>query len=229
MKYHVQFDIDLRRNPYKGVYIAVEGIDGSGKTTQVSALEQYFKKKERVVVITQEPTREEHVGKLIHRVLQLEIKAPSIALQYIFSADRAVNHHMRVIPALKDNKVVISSRCFWSAIPYGILDREEMVSYRNTSEMLLVAQGILSMYHQFIAPDYTFYLDISVDTAMKRISGMGKQKEIYEKRNKIEKIVTGYTWLLRTFPKEFTRIDGEQSANEVTARIIQHLESKIQH
>ena len=45
MKYHVELDIDLKRNPYKGLYIALEGIDGSGKTTQAEELVKYFEKK----------------------------------------------------------------------------------------------------------------------------------------------------------------------------------------
>ena len=45
MKYKVNFELDLKRNPYKGKYIVIEGIDGCGKTTQVQRLEKYFKKK----------------------------------------------------------------------------------------------------------------------------------------------------------------------------------------
>jgi signal recognition particle GTPase len=38
MKYNINFDIELKKNPYRGTYIALEGIDGSGKTTQVEKL-----------------------------------------------------------------------------------------------------------------------------------------------------------------------------------------------
>ena len=48
MRYHIEFDISLRKNPYKGVYIAIEGIDGSGKTTQAEKLARYFKEKGKI-------------------------------------------------------------------------------------------------------------------------------------------------------------------------------------
>ena len=113
-------------------------------------------------------------------------------MQFLFSADRNVHHETFTEPALRDGKVVVSDRCFWSVIPYGIMDREGDAYKKETGELLLIAQGLLSHYHQFIVPDYTFYLDISVDNAMKRLSHMDKEKEIYEKREKLEKIVQGY-------------------------------------
>lgn len=222
MTYHVNFDVDFKRNPYKGKYIVVEGIDGSGKTTQVERLQEYFEKKGEDVVIAKEPTREGAIGELVHNILQGNIDVPSIALQYLYSADRAVNHYTRIIPALEKGSVVISDRCFWSSIPYGILDRGG-VDYDNTAQVILVAHGILSMYHQFIVPDYTFYLTISVGQALKRLRGMEKTQEIYEKKEKLAKIEEGYKWLIKHFPKEITVVDGGQPVAKVTEDIISKL------
>ncbi|MBI2074233.1 MAG: dTMP kinase [Candidatus Levybacteria bacterium] len=222
MNYHVDFDIDLKRNPYKGKYIVVEGIDGSGKTTQVEKLKEYFEKKGKQVVIVKEPTREGEIGELIDSILQGKIKVPSVALQYLYSADRAVNHYKNIIPSLEKGSIIISDRCFWSSIPYGILDRGG-VDYSNTAQVILVAHGILSMYHQFIVPDYTFYLKISVEEATKRLHGMEKTHEIYEKREKLAKIAEGYKWLVKQFPKEFVVVDGGQPVTKVTEEIISKL------
>jgi len=224
MKYHIEFDLEFRKNPYKGLYIAVEGIDGSGKTTQTEKLVQYFSKKEKTVVVTSEPRKEDSVvGKLIHEILQAKIKVPQEALQYLYSADRVINHKTVVEPALKAGSVVVSHRCFWSAIAYGLFDKGLFDYNRSAAQVLFVAQGLLSMYHQFIAPDLTFYLDISVDVAMKRLSRMKKIKELYEKREKLEKIIVGYRWLASQFPKEITVIDGERSEEEVFADIIKRI------
>ena len=59
MKYHVEFDIAFKRNSYKGLYIALEGIDGSGKSSQVKRLGSYFTKKGSKVVATREPRKKE--------------------------------------------------------------------------------------------------------------------------------------------------------------------------
>jgi dTMP kinase len=220
MKYHVEFDIDFRRNPYKGLYIALEGIDGSGKTTQAEGITNYFKQQGREVVRTREPRKKDGmIAELVQKILHGKTKIPPVAFQYLFTADREIHHEELVIPALKAGKVVITDRCFWSAIPYGLLDRRSELD-ENTIEYMLAAQSILSMYHQFIAPDYTFYLDISLDTAMKRIDKANEEKEIYEERGKLERIIKGYQWLLKEFPKEFTVIDATRGVGEVTTEIV---------
>lgn len=225
MKYHVEFDVDFRRNPYKGVYIALEGIDGSGKTTQVERLVQCFENNDREVVRTREPRKEEGIiGDLIQKILLGRTKIPPVAFQYLFSADREIHHEELVIPSLREGKVVISDRCFWSAIPYGLLDRKADLD-ENTIEYMLAAQSILSMYHQFVVPDYTFYLDISLDTATQRIDKTNEEREIYEDGVKLAKTIKGYQWLLREFPKEFIVIDATKTVEEVTGEIVKEIQN----
>ncbi|MDO8639583.1 MAG: dTMP kinase [bacterium] len=220
MKYHVDFDIDLKRNPYKGIYIAVEGIDGCGKTTQIEKLKESLENLGKKTILVKEPGREGIVRELIDKILQGKVKVLPEVFQYLCSAERVILHETKIIPSLKSGKFVISDRCFWSAVAYGILDRTGLDYQKDEGEILLTAQGILSMYHQFIVPDYTFFLDVSVETAMKRLSKLDREKEIYEKREKLEKIALGYKWLVEKFPKEFIAIDGEQPVEEIASDII---------
>lgn len=219
MSYHIEFDIDFRRNPYTGRYIVIEGIDGSGKTTQVEKLKERLSNKGITIVENSEPNTFDEIGKLIRQVLSSEVKIPPVAIQYLFSANRATTHEEIVIPALKRGEYVLSHRCFWSAVAYGIVDRNAQ-DKEKTGNQLLIAQSILSMYHQFIAPDFTFYLDIPVSEALSRINTMGKEKEIYEKEDTLTKIAQGYDWLLSKFPDEFIRIDGTASIDDVTEKIL---------
>ena len=228
MRYHIEFDINFKRNHYKGLYIAIEGIDGSGKTTQAERLARYFKTKGRQVIKTGEPRKNIGVvGKLIGDILLSKVKVPFSAFQYLMSAERAIHHEELVLPSLKSGKVVISDRCFWSAIPYGILDRlkdEKKERYNfDLGQVILVAQSILSMYHQFTVPNFTFFLDVSVDTAIKRIGRKTGKQELYEKRDKLERIDLGYKWLAKKFPKEITVIDAEKSVEEVTEDIVNRI------
>ena len=223
MKYHVQFDIDLKRNSYKGLYIALEGIDGSGKTTQVEILTEYFKASGKSVVQTREPRKEGLIGDIVQQVLTGKVKMPSVALQYLFSTDRVLHHNDVIVPALKSGKVVISDRCFWSAVVYGILDRTDGQYDYNSADFMLIAHSILSMYHQFIVPDYTFYLNISLETAISRISKKEDVKEIYEDKEKLKKVIDGYEWLAKKFGKEITVVDGEGNVEAVTKRIVESI------
>ncbi len=222
MKYNVNFDLEFRKHNYSGLFFALEGIDGSGKTTQTEQVAKLLEQRGKNVITTGEPTNKGVIGELIRNVLQSKADVPAVSLQYLFAADRAVHQEQTTIPNLKEGKIVVSDRCFWSAVPYGLADKES-VDYAN-GESLLVAYGLLSMYNQFIAPNLTFYLDISVDTAIMRLSQMDKVKEIYEKKEKLEKIYNGYQFLIKKFPEEFVVIDGEQSEEKITEEIISKIE-----
>jgi len=120
---------------------------------------------------------------------------------------------------LKRGDVIISDRCFWSAVVYGILDRVGKYD-SETPNFLYISQSILSMYHQFIVPNFTFALSISLKTALKRISEKDDIIEIYEDKEKLKKLIVGYEWLAKQFPQEVTVMNGEGDFEEVTRRMI---------
>lgn len=219
MKQHITVEVDFRRNPYRGRYLSIEGIDGSGKSTQLHLVKDYFEERGKDVLLSSEPKDDLLTGHLIRRILAAEVSIPQIAWQSLYSADRVLNHETIIYPALEQGTHVITHRSFWSVVPYGILDRTGHEYDLDIAASLLVSQGILSQYHQFIAPDKTFYLDVPVETAMDRLSQMDKEKEVYEKRAKLAKIREGYQWLIKKFPNEFIVIDGEKSADDVFEEI----------
>lgn len=221
--YHLELDLDLKRNPYKGLYIALEGIDGSGKTTQVKALTRYFEKKGKNVVCTREPRKEGLIADINKKLLDGRVKAPQEAFQYLFTVDRMFNHRDVVEPALKRGDVVITDRCFWSAVAYGQWDMGKDTT--DNARLIMICQGILATQVQFIAPDMTFYFAVSVDTAMKRIPGKEEAKEVYEKKDILEKVAKGYDWLRKEFPELFTVLDAEASIDEVTKDMIEKIEN----
>lgn len=225
MKYKVNFDLEFKKNPFKGLYIALEGIDGSGKTTQAEQLAEYFKKQGREVVVTHEPSRDGEVGRLIHNVLQQNMSVSKVAIQYLFSADRAEHQGSFIVPSLESGKVVISDRCFWSSIAYGILDKNGIQNTHNTKDQLLVSLSILSFYHQFISPNAVFYLNVSVESAAKRLAQLKRKAELYEKAELLNRAKEVYDWMAKEFPAEFITIDGEQKIEEVTNQIIENVKT----
>lgn len=220
MKYRVDFDIGLKKNPYKGTYIAIEGIDGSGKSTQVEGVANYFRTRGKPVIQIREPRKEGIFGDIIQKILTGKLKISPVVLQYLFSTDRVLNQEEVIIPALEKGKMVISDRCFWSAIVYGILDRTGGQYDYKEADFMLIVQSILSMYYQFIVPDYTFYLKVSLPTALSRIRKKDDVKEIYEDKEKLKKVIEGYDWLFKKFTKGIITIDGEGSIGGVTKEII---------
>jgi dTMP kinase len=219
---HITLNKDLRRHSFPGKYVVVEGIDGSGKSTQLQLLKSHFEKLGHEVVIATEPQQDSTIAHLIRDILKAKIKVPSKAYQNLYSADRMLNHTQHVIPALQAGKLVISHRCFWSAVAYGIMDMSGDKYDYAMAYQIIVSQGILSSYYQFIAPDKTFYLQLTVEEAVRRLSQMDKQKEVYERKEKLQKIVKGYDWLLQNFPNEFVIIDGGLPVESVTEQIISH-------
>jgi dTMP kinase len=227
VKRHIEFDLELRENPYNGLYIALEGTEGSGKTTQVERLKDYFESKGREVITTREPRKEGIIGELVHKILLGDLKLEPVAFQYLFSADRMLNHADVVEPALKDGKIVLSDRSFWSAVVYGVLDKGEEYNVENV-DRLLVAQSVLSFYHQFIVPDFTFYLRIPVEISLERLKNERKQaKEIYEDESKIKRTINGYDELFDEFKDVITEVDGTKNIEEVTTQIIEKVGDRV--
>jgi dTMP kinase len=222
MKYHVDFDLEFKKNPYPGKLIALEGLDASGKTTQVQKLADYLEKKGEKVFVTKNPTREGEIGTLIHKILQKQLTVPSVAMQYLYSADREVQQE-EIIEHLEKGETVVTDRYFWSAVPYGLADLRE-ADVENTAKIILVAQSILSHYYGFIVPDKTFYLQISVGQAVERISKQHEVKEIYEEKGLLERVKTGYDWLEKEFPDEIITINAEQDVDKVTQDLVKNLQ-----
>jgi dTMP kinase len=227
MKQTLQLDIELRKNPYSGLYIALEGIDGSGKSTQSKLLKEYFESKGKTVTQTFEPNLTLFGSEDILKVFNHEKDISGQAFQYLLTANRLMNHAEIIEPAFKRGDVVISDRCFWSSIPYGIMDRDESYSFTAASRMLLT-QSILSWYHQTIIPDFVFYLAITPGIAVTRLNTRteGRKKDKYETQEKLEKVVKGYDFLLEAFKDEIIRIDGERSIDEISRDLIQSIEEK---
>lgn len=220
MKYKVSFSLDFKKNKQKGKFIAFEGIDGSGKTTQALKVVEVLKKKGYKAIYTKEPTPG-LIGKMIReQILSGKVKVPPVAIQYLMSADRAV-HQEEIEKELKKGTIVITDRYFWSAVCYGIADLPHAVNYYIT------ALSVLSPYNMFLRPDTTFFLDIPLSTALKRIGKSLKHTEIYDNKEKLIKIKKAYDLLKTKFAKEFTVVNADKDINEVTEDLVKRIEKKI--
>ena len=220
MQYPISFSVGFKKNKLPGMLIAIEGIDGSGKTTQALELVKALKKKKYKAIYTKEPT-DEPTGLLIRQVLSGKVKVPPLSLQYLFCADRGV-HQLELEKYLKKGYIVITDRYFWSAIAYVSSDQAGDTDY------YMAAFSVLSMYKQFMAPNFTFFLDLPFKDAFARISKSSKHNEIYDKKEKLLKIEKAYKVLTRKFPSEFTVVDANRPVVDLQKDLLARIEKIAQ-
>lgn len=195
----------------KGLFIVFDGLDGSGTTTQAKLLAEYLKKKGYKVELTTEPSNN-IIGGLIRGVLTGEWKLGQVGLQLLFSADRA--HHLEkvILPAIRDGKVIISTRYFFSTIAFGSLD--------------LDPKWLYEINKNFRPPDLTFYLRVSPKECLRRIAKARIRKEFFEKEKKLAKVQKEYNLMGKSFPN-FYVIDGERSVEDIFEDIKKIISRKL--
>lgn len=199
-----------------GVWITLEGGDGSGKTTQSNLLATWLEQSGRTVVRTREPGGSE-VGQLIRDIVlhhRGDIAPRAEALLY--AADRA--HHVATVvrPALARGEIVLQDRYLDSSVAYQgagrVLDATEI---RDLS--LWAAEGAL--------PDLTVLLDldpaaarIRLDSADKPFDRLEAEKEIFHAR-----VREAYLDLARAEPDRFLVVDAAAAPE----RIADHLRARV--
>jgi len=193
------------KNNYLGKFIVVEGPDGSGHTTQSKLLLDFLANKGFDVVLTKEPTERNETGKKIKAALKGNFKINSFELQKLFTQDRQWHLENEIIPDLKKGKIVISDRYCFSTFAYGEaegVNLEELIRLNNS----------------FLLPDITFILEVDPKICLERIEKRREEKEIFEKEEKLEKVLENY----RKFPSLFENvlgINGNGSIEDVFEKI----------
>lgn len=214
-------NLSFRKNPYPGKLIAIEGIDGSGKTTQAKELVKMLNTHGYNASASKEPT-DEVIGQFIReKILSGDMKINPLALQYLFNADR-VMHMEKIEKLLEKGMTIVTDRYFWSSVAYAMSDMEK------PQEWYYTAFSILSFYHQFLLPDSTFFLKISPEKALERIGKSKKHGEIYDNGDHLPKIEKNYRKLQEDFPVAFTQIDAEKNQEEVTKELFEKITASLE-
>ena len=101
----------------KGVFICIEGLDGSGKSTQAKLLTKKLNKAGYNAIYTAEPSQGK-IGKFIRKRLFEQARMPTTAEALLFAADRIEHVQNQVAPALEEGKIVVSDRYVYSSLAY---------------------------------------------------------------------------------------------------------------
>ena len=209
------------------MFITFEGIEGSGKTTQIKYIAEFLKSKGHDCVITREPGGTA-IGKKIRAILldpengQLD----PLSELLLYAADRAQHIRSKIKPALSEGKIVICDRFSDSTTVYQ--------GYARGLNIELI-RALNHMVLENLIPDITFLLDldphIGLNRAWKQINnGSRENNESRFEEEALsfhERVRSGYLELARLEPKRFRIIDAAKDElvvkNDIHKELLTHL------
>lgn len=187
-----------------GKFLVMEGLDGSGITTQATLLRNYFISKGKDAALTKEPT-EGLIGGLIKSCLRKEWNTYPLVLQMLFAADRGHHLSSEIEPALKKGKIVICDRYILSSFAFGSLD---------------VPLPILKQLNTYFRkPHLSIFIDTQPKICMERMKKARPHVELFEEEHKLEQIRRNFLSMKNLFPETYI-VDGNRAPEEVLGEII---------
>jgi dTMP kinase len=210
--------LNRRDSMTKGIFITFEGPDGSGKSTIIRKVEKYLALNDIEYISTREPGGidiAEQIREVILNKNNTAMDARTEALLY--AASRRQHLAERVIPALKDGKIVICDRFIDSSLAYQGYARGI-----GMDEVMKINEFAIDEY----MPNRTFYLDIEPELGLERIS-----KSISREVNRLDlekidfhnRVREGYLILLKKYPDRIVKIDASQDVEGVFSNIKSNL------
>jgi dTMP kinase len=196
------------------LFIVLEGIDGSGTTTQLERLARHLEARGRRVHTTREPSTGP-IGRLLREILlgghRLPDGAPADgpAMALLFAADRRDHLKREIEPALAVGMDVISDRYLLSSLAYQAEEADRT--------------WVASLARDLREPDLTLLLDIPVGVAAARRRAAGRADERYDADEVQERVAARYRALVTHLPHA-TTIDASPAVDEVTAAIARAIE-----
>jgi dTMP kinase len=185
----------------KGAFIVIEGLDGSGKTTQAKLLARALRKSHGAV-FTAEPSQGK-IGKFIRsRILYGEKRSPTSVEALLFAADRIDHVQNEVLPAVSEGRVVVSDRYLYSSL-----------AYQGSAGLGL--DWITAINQHALKPDLALFIDVGPETVLKRLRRKKSVMENLATQQKVHEIYLKYV-----AKGELVRVDGEQTRTAVAQEVL---------
>ncbi len=182
-----------------GLFVALEGIDGTGKTTLISMLDKSLAEVFDVL-ITKEPSDTVY-GKKLRESFDKGRLSPEEELE-LFVKDREEHIKNIVMPNLKQNRIVITDRYFFSNIAYQGAYGVDIETIKKANK-------------HFPLPDIVIFLHLDVETALNRIGNKRGNTNIVEKKENILKVKNIYSALEKEYKNIFKRVESYSGIDEV--------------
>ncbi|MEV1088026.1 dTMP kinase [Streptomyces microflavus] len=195
-----------------GFFLALEGGDGAGKSTQVEALADWIRAKDHEVVVTREPGATP-VGKRLRSIL-LDVASAGLsnrAEALLYAADRAEHVDSVVRPALERGAIVISDRYIDSSVAYQGAGRD-----LAPTEIARISRWATSG----LVPHLTVLLDVDPQTARERFTEAPDRLES-EPAEFHERVRSGFLTLAAADPTRYLVVDAGQEPEAITT-VVRH-------
>lgn len=199
------------------MFITFEGIDGSGKSTQILLLREYLVKNGLKVVTLREPGGTELSEYIRAVLLNKKLEVSNISELLLFQAARADLVQTIVKPSLADGRIVLSDRYFDSTTAYQGYGRGIDLKVINKSNQI----GSLG-----VLPDITFYLKIERNIGLDRVSGKELDRMELSSDEFYERVILGYDELAKKESRIIT-IDGNKDLKEIHSIVVSEVEKLI--
>ncbi|MBN2397480.1 MAG: dTMP kinase [Deltaproteobacteria bacterium] len=206
-----------------GVFVTFEGIEGSGKTTQIRKAADYLKQRGLSCIVTGEPGGTPLGGELRKILLDKTALALSGRTELLlFAADRAQHVEEVIMPALEQGVVVLCDRFSDATVAYQGYGRGEDREY---------VRSLCAFASRSLVPDMTLLFDISAEAGLARImdrahrTGSAPREDRFEReRLRFHEIIRdGYLTLAQGDPARFRVIDASRDIDEVHRDVRVHL------
>lgn len=201
-----------------GFFIVLDGIDGAGTETQTRKLMEYFKKTNRKFLYITIPDYRKPTGKLIHDFVYGRHNFDVNTLFLLFATD-IVRQIPEIEKALKEGKVIIADRYFTSTLAYQGFQGFPLDRALQFAEIFRIPK-----------PDVVIYLDISVETSMKRKYREKGSLDRFEKdKSLLEGVAKFYKELIekKIFAKEWIVVNGEKNIEEVAREVQKIVDARL--
>lgn len=193
-------------------FIVIEGLDGAGTTTQLKKISLELEKLNYSVYSTFEPT-DRPIGKIVRDVLAKRFITTPYTLAKLYATDREDhlnNQEDGIIKQLKNNKIVISDRYFYSSLAY----QGATCDYERVKEL-----------NNYPHPEILIYIDTPLEECLNRINKRNNDKDIFENKKFLTKVAKNYERVLNELPQnvKLIKINGEKSVNEISSLILKNI------
>lgn len=199
------------------MFIAIEGLDGAGTTTQAALLADALRRRKHSVHETREPS-DGPIGVSIRQALKRRLvtrageRLDPAAIALLFAADRIDHLHDEVGPALDAGKIVITDRYVHSSVAYQGSECD--------------VEWVLEINSRARTADLVVFIDAPVDECLRRIDARG-ERDLFERKSFLDEVAARYEIAFERRPAPVVRVDGTQTVADVHRAVLEAVSARL--